>query len=110
MTTIAYEKPLLHSDGIGTKSIPVEVKTGSGTFKASLRLRVQCGIEADIDLIGLGAGAVVGIYANIVEFVTVLDSTPNCALVCLPSALFSSLTPGNVIKKIPLTRHLYAKL
>ncbi|CAI4217983.1 unnamed protein product [Parascedosporium putredinis] len=67
-------------DGIGTKSIPVEVKTGTGTFKASLRLRVQCGVEADIDLIGLGAGALIGIYANIVEFVTVLDSTPDCAL------------------------------
>lgn len=78
------------SDGIATKSIPVEVKTGTGTFKASLRLRVQCGVEADIDLIGLGAGALIGIYANIVEFVTVLDSTPDCALVRLTNTPFKS--------------------
>ena len=78
------------SDGIGTKSIPVEVKTGTGTFKASLRLRVQCGVEADIDLIGLGAGALVGIYANIVEFVTVLDSTPECALVSYSVSMLSA--------------------
>ena len=80
----------MSSDGIGTKSIPVEVKTGTGTFKASLRLRVQCGVEADIDLIGLGAGALVGIYANIVEFVTVLDSTPECALVSYSVSMLSA--------------------
>ncbi|KAI1861000.1 hypothetical protein JX265_009619, partial [Neoarthrinium moseri] len=67
-------------DGISSKSIPVTVKSGSATFKADLRLRVQCGAETSLDIIGIGSGAVVGIYANIIEFVAVLDSTPDCAL------------------------------
>jgi len=68
------------SDGISSKSLPVTVKSGKATFKADLRLRVQCGAEADIDMFGIGAGAELGIYANLIEFVAVLDSTPTCAL------------------------------
>jgi hypothetical protein len=75
---VAYKETL--SDGISTKSIPITVHAGSATFKADLRLRVQCGAEAEIDIIGIGAGAAVGIYANIIEFVAVLDSTPTCGL------------------------------
>ncbi|KAH8668302.1 hypothetical protein BX600DRAFT_253100 [Xylariales sp. PMI_506] len=67
-------------DGIGVQSIPVTVQSGSATFKADLRLRVQCGAETTIGVLGVGAGAVVGIYANILEFVTTIDSTPDCAL------------------------------
>jgi hypothetical protein len=33
-----------------------------------------------IPIPGIGAGALVGIYANLIEFVAVLDSTPTCAL------------------------------
>lgn len=66
------------SDGLSSKSLPVTVKAGRATFKADLRLRVQCGAEAEI--LGIGAGAELGIYANIIEFVAVLDSTPTCAL------------------------------
>ncbi|KAH8910316.1 hypothetical protein BR93DRAFT_957275 [Coniochaeta sp. PMI_546] len=65
-------------DGLSSKSLPVTVKAGRATFKADLRLRVQCGAEAEI--LGIGAGAELGIYANIIEFVAVLDSTPTCAL------------------------------
>lgn len=69
-------------DGIGTKSFPITVRSGSATFKAALRVRVQLGVETEVPLIGvsLGGGAVVGIYANLVEFVAELDSTPDCAL------------------------------
>lgn len=66
------------SDGLSSKSLPVIVKAGRATFKADLRLRVQCGAEAEI--LGIGAGAELGIYANIIEFVAILDSTPDCAL------------------------------
>lgn len=66
------------SDGLSSKSLPVTVKAGRATFKADLRLRVQCGAEAEF--FGIGAGAELGIYANIIEFVAVLDSTPTCAL------------------------------
>ncbi|KAK9421148.1 hypothetical protein SUNI508_05996 [Seiridium unicorne] len=67
-------------DGISSKSIPVTVQSGFAEFKADLRLRVQCGAETSLPLIGIGSGAVVGIYANIIEFVAVIDSTPDCAL------------------------------
>ncbi|KAB5557876.1 hypothetical protein GE09DRAFT_1221023 [Coniochaeta sp. 2T2.1] len=67
-------------DGLSSKSLPVTVKAGRATFKADLRLRVQCGAEAEILGVGIGAGAELGIYANIIEFVAVLDSTPTCAL------------------------------
>lgn len=63
-----------------TKSIPVTVQSGSATFKADLRLRVQVGAEATLPILGIGSGAVVGIYANIIEFVAVVNSTPDCAL------------------------------
>lgn len=54
------------------------VKAGRATFKADLRLRVQCGAETEF--LGFGAGAELGIYANLIEFVAVLESTPTCAL------------------------------
>lgn len=66
------------SDGLSSKSLPVTVRSGRATFKADLRLRVQCGAEAEF--FGIGAGAELGIYANIIEFVAVLDSTPTCEL------------------------------
>lgn len=69
------------SDGASSKSLPITVATGSGaTFKADLRLRVQVGAEAAIDSFGIGAGAAMGIYANLVEFVAEIETTPTCAL------------------------------
>ncbi|KAH8160908.1 hypothetical protein CIB48_g7337 [Xylaria polymorpha] len=67
-------------EGLNSQSLPVTVVSGHATFKADLRLRVQAGAEASIDLFGIGAGAVVGIYANIIEFVAVIDKTPTCDL------------------------------
>ncbi|KAI1312147.1 hypothetical protein F5Y03DRAFT_265553 [Xylaria venustula] len=65
-------------DGISSQSLPVTVISGTATFKADLRLRVQAGAEASIDLFDIGAGAVIGIYANIIEFVAVIEKTPTC--------------------------------
>ncbi|KAK6822973.1 hypothetical protein PG987_014518 [Apiospora arundinis] len=68
-------------DGIKSKSLPITVATGSGaTFKADLRLRVQVGAEAKLKTFGIGAGAAMGIYANLVEFVAAIETTPTCAL------------------------------
>lgn len=39
---------------------------------------MQCGAEAG--LFGIGASAELGVYANLIEFVAVLDSTPTCEL------------------------------
>ncbi|KAI0417321.1 hypothetical protein F5X98DRAFT_387371 [Xylaria grammica] len=66
--------------GLNSQSLPVTVTSGTATFKADLRLRVQAGAEASIDLFGIGAGAVVGIYANLIEFVAVIEKTPTCDL------------------------------
>ncbi|KAH8879867.1 hypothetical protein GQ53DRAFT_849339 [Thozetella sp. PMI_491] len=65
-------------DGLSSKALPVTVISGKATFKADLRVRVQCGAEGMI--LGLGAGAELGIYANLIEFVAILESTPTCAL------------------------------
>ncbi|KAM7207357.1 hypothetical protein V8F20_002237 [Naviculisporaceae sp. PSN 640] len=67
-------------DGLKSKSIPVTVRKGSATFKADLRLRVQCGAQLGVEGSGLEVMAEVGIYANLIEFVAVLESTPTCAL------------------------------
>ncbi|KAI1169974.1 hypothetical protein F4777DRAFT_570988 [Nemania sp. FL0916] len=67
-------------DGLNSRSLPVTVVSGKATFKADLRLRVQAGAEASLPVFGIGAGAVVGIYANIIEFVAVVEKTPTCDL------------------------------
>ncbi|KAF2969135.1 hypothetical protein GQX73_g4441 [Xylaria multiplex] len=66
--------------GLNSQSLPVTVVSGHATFKADLRLRVQAGAEASIDLFGIGAGAVIGIYANIIEFAVSIEKTPTCDL------------------------------
>ncbi|KAJ9154994.1 hypothetical protein NKR23_g2213 [Pleurostoma richardsiae] len=67
-------------DGISSKSLPVTVTTGRATFKADLRLRVDCGAEAEIAGIGIGAGAELSVYLNILEFVAILETTSTCEL------------------------------
>ncbi|KAK7744785.1 hypothetical protein SLS62_010018 [Diatrype stigma] len=61
--------------------LPVTVDTGATTFKADLRFRVQAGVEGDTSDYGIdiGAGAVIAIYANVLEYVTVFEyDTPGC--------------------------------
>ena len=41
---------------MNSQSLPVTVVSGHATFKADLRLRVQAGAEASLDLFGIGAG------------------------------------------------------
>ncbi len=68
-------------DGTGAKSLPITVKGGAKngcTMKADLRVRTQCGAEGSIA--GIGAGLEVGVFANLIEFVTVLDSTETCEM------------------------------
>jgi hypothetical protein len=64
---------------MAAKGLPVTLKNGpSASFKADLRLRVEAGAAADI--LGSGAGAELGIYVNLLEFVATLEQTPTCAL------------------------------
>lgn len=73
----------LISEGMTSGQLPVTVDTGTATFKADLRFRVQAGIEGSSDAIGIdiGSGAVIAIYANVLEYVTVFDfNTPDCVV------------------------------
>jgi hypothetical protein len=70
----------LHSDGMKTGSLPVTVDTGSIKFQADLQLRVQLGLEAKGSEVSLpiGAGAVVAVYANVIEVIAEVSYTPEC--------------------------------
>ncbi|KAL1891471.1 hypothetical protein Cpir12675_004948 [Ceratocystis pirilliformis] len=59
--------------GVGVQSIPVKVKYFDVLLTASLRVRVQAGVEAKFT----GTTAVVGVYANIIEFVLSLEVVDN---------------------------------
>jgi hypothetical protein len=66
---------------MSTGTIPVTVDTGKATFTADLRVRVQLGLEGDSKELGfpIGAGAVLGVYANVVEMKAIIQYTPQCA-------------------------------
>ena len=66
--------------GISAKTLPITVSSGTATFKCDLRLRSQAGIEGDIAIIG--AGLVAGVYINIIELVTIIETSEKCGLQC----------------------------
>lgn len=68
------------SDGTRTGLVPVTVRTASGRFQADLRISIQAGVEADNKLFGIGAGALFGVYANVVELIATFEQTPTCQL------------------------------
>lgn len=64
-------------------SLPITVDTGSAKITADLQLRVQLGIEAkgkELGIPRLGAGAVVAVYANVIEVIAEVTYTPACPL------------------------------
>jgi hypothetical protein len=65
---------------VAAKGLPVTVTNGEATFKADLRLRLQAGAEATIGGLGIGIGADVGVYVNLLEFVAEIETTETCAL------------------------------
>ncbi|KAK6083412.1 hypothetical protein SCUP234_03762 [Seiridium cupressi] len=76
--------------GLAVKTLPIEVRIGCARLQADLRIRVQAGIAAEVDLddllpLGLdipeiGAGVELGVYANLVEYVGFFCDTPSCPL------------------------------
>lgn len=67
-------------DGTTVSSLPITVWSGNATLTADLQLRAQVGVETDIQELGVGAGAELGIYANMVEFGVAVASSNECAL------------------------------
>lgn len=70
--------------GLGVKLVPIEVTVGCTTLQADLRLRIELGAKAgvDIDLLGLdvdlGAGLELSVFANLVEYTGDLCDTADC--------------------------------
>lgn len=67
-------------DGTTVNSLPITIWSGNATLTADLQLRAQVGVETDIKELGIGAGAELGIYANMVEFGVAVASSNDCAL------------------------------
>jgi hypothetical protein len=73
-------------DGARTQALPLIVNNGnsSAKFQVDLQLRAEVGIDATASIIpafdGFGAQAAVGVFVNLVEFVTELTTTETCAL------------------------------
>ncbi len=68
----------LYSNGGETNALPVTVISGSATFKAALRVRVQAGTT--VILFGTGFDFELGIFADLIEYQATISSTPACEL------------------------------
>ncbi|KAF3026437.1 hypothetical protein E8E14_011798 [Neopestalotiopsis sp. 37M] len=76
--------------GLAVKTLPIEVRIGCARLQADLRVRVQAGISASVDVNDLiplgidipeiGAGVELGVYANLAEYVGFFCDTPACPL------------------------------
>lgn len=76
--------------GLAVRTLPIEVRVGCARLQADLRVRIQAGIEAEVDINDLiplgidipeiGAGLELGVYANLVEYVGLFCDTPSCPL------------------------------
>ncbi|KAH6716008.1 hypothetical protein BKA61DRAFT_418113, partial [Leptodontidium sp. MPI-SDFR-AT-0119] len=65
-------------NGGETNALPVTITSGSATFKAALRVRVQAGTT--VILFGTGFDFELGIFADLIEYQATISSTPACEL------------------------------
>jgi hypothetical protein len=66
------------STGGETNSLPILCTSGSATFEAALRVRVQAGTT--VECFGTGFDFSLGVYADLIEYVATLSTTPTCEL------------------------------
>ncbi|KAI1373172.1 hypothetical protein F4677DRAFT_448762 [Hypoxylon crocopeplum] len=75
--------------GLSVQVLPIEVRIGCTKLLADLRLRVELGVAAEIDLDDIipildlpdiGAGLEVAVFANLLEYVGFFCATPTCPL------------------------------
>ncbi|KAI1408686.1 hypothetical protein F5Y13DRAFT_172077 [Hypoxylon sp. FL1857] len=75
--------------GLSVQVLPVEVRIGCTKLMADLRLRVELGVAAEVDiddiipildLPEIGAGLEVAVFANLLEYVGFFCATPSCPL------------------------------
>lgn len=67
-----------HSTGGEVNHLPIIVTSGSATFKAALRVRVQAGTT--VELFGTGFDFELGVYADLIEYVATIGTSPACEL------------------------------
>lgn len=58
--------------------LPVTVTSGSATFKAALRVRIQAGTT--VELFGTGFDFELGVYADLIEYVATIGASDTCEL------------------------------
>ncbi|KAI2777807.1 hypothetical protein F4815DRAFT_480018 [Daldinia loculata] len=75
--------------GLSVQVLPIEVRIGCTRLLADLRLRVELGVAAEVDiddiipildLPEIGAGLEVAVFANLLEYVGFFCATPSCPL------------------------------
>jgi hypothetical protein len=79
---------LIPSEGITAKSLPILINNEKTevTLTVDLRVRAEAGISVESDFIpipgvpDIGAGAGVGVFANIIELIARVGPTDNCTL------------------------------
>jgi hypothetical protein len=69
---------LIDSTGGEVDHLPIICTSGSATFKAALRVRVQAGTT--VELFGTGFDFELGVYADLIEYVATIGTTDTCEL------------------------------
>ncbi|KAF7906720.1 hypothetical protein EAF00_000999 [Botryotinia globosa] len=65
-------------DGAVMNELPIVVLAGEATLQASIRCRVEAGTT--VSLLGIGYGFELGVYADLLQYVTEIGSTDDCPL------------------------------
>lgn len=69
---------MFSSTGGEVNHLPVTITSGSATFKAALRVRVQAGTT--VEVFGTGFNFELGVYADLIEYVATIGSSDTCGL------------------------------
>lgn len=69
---------IISSGGAAMNNLPIICTSGSATFKAALRIRVQAGTT--VDLFGTGFDFELGVYADLIEYVATIGTSDACEL------------------------------
>lgn len=69
---------IITSSGGEVDHLPIICTSGSATFKAALRVRVQAGTT--VEVFGTGFDFELGVYADLIEYVATIGTTDTCEL------------------------------
>lgn len=69
---------MIDSTGGEVDNLPIICTSGSATFKAALRVRVQAGTT--VEVFGTGFDFELGVYADLIEYVATIGTSDTCEL------------------------------